>query len=208
MFKLGYQAFIMSSLTSVIILFYFLQEKIKKGKIIKSGWLIISAALITSVFIYPYFSIKGYYGDLKNKYSLNGWKYLQDNHKADLAAINWLKAKTTNQPVILEAVGDSYTTYSRISANTGLPTILGWPVHEWLWRGSYDIPGERTAEVKNAYEANNPEVLKQFLQKYDVKYIVLGKLEKEKYENLNQKNIEKLSTPVFTSLDTTIYQVN
>lgn len=209
MFKLGYQAFIMSSLTSSIILFYFLQEKVKKRKIkvIKNAWLLISAALTTSVMIYPYFSIKGYYGDLKNKYSLNGWKYLQDNHQGDLAAINWLKKNITGQPIVLEAVGDSYTVYSRISANTGLPTILGWPVHEWLWRGSYDIPGQRTAEVKNAYETTNPELLKQFLQKYDVRYIILGKLEKEKYKNLNKENIEKLSTPVFTNLNTTIYQV-
>ena len=39
------------------------------------------------------------------------------------------------QPVVLEANGDSYSDYERVSAMTGLPTVLGWYVHEWLWRG-------------------------------------------------------------------------
>jgi len=56
------------------------------------------------------------------------------------------------QPVIVEAQGDSYTDYARISANTGLPTILGWTVHEWLWRGDYSVPAARIDDVRAIYE--------------------------------------------------------
>ena len=34
----------------------------------------------------------------------------------------------------------------RVAANTGLPTVLGWPGHEWQWRGSdHPEPGRREA---------------------------------------------------------------
>ena len=50
-------------------------------------------------------------------------------------AIRWLDETIEGQPVVLEANGDSYSDYERVSAMTGLPTVLGWYVHEWLWRG-------------------------------------------------------------------------
>ena len=53
----------------------------------------------------------------------------------DAGAIRWLDETIEGQSVVLEANGDSYSDYERVSAMTGLPTVLGWYVHEWLWRG-------------------------------------------------------------------------
>jgi uncharacterized membrane protein len=208
MFKLGYQAYIMLSLTSAIVLVYFLSLKAKSSfRLGQTGWLLISAALMAGVSIYPYFAIKGYYGSLKKRVGLDGWNYFKPNKVGDLNAIMWIKQNVADQPVVLEAVGESYTTYSRISANTGLPTVLGWPVHEWLWRGSYDIPGARTAEVQQAYESSSVEELKQFLVKYQVQYIVVGQLEQEKYENLNINNIKAVGKLIFADSGTAIYKI-
>ena len=208
MFKLGYQAYIMFSLIAALTMVYALSVKAKNRafKLIRIGWLFVSTALIASVMIYPYYAVRGYYGNLTKRSSLDGWLYLRQQYPGDLAAIRWFKENVTGQPVVLEAVGDSYTTYARISANTGLPTVLGWPVHEWLWRGSYDIPGARTAEVQQAYTSNSAEQLKHFMMKYKIEYIIVGQKEKDKYPSLNENTIRAVSRLVFTDSGTSIYQ--
>lgn len=209
MFKLGYQAFIILSLASAVTTGYFLHLKAQTTKaiVLKKGWFLISLALILAVGVYPYFAIKGYYGDFKTRQSLNGWNYLKTNYIGDHNAILWLKQNVVGQPVVLEAVGDSYTIYARISTNTGLPTVLGWPVHEWLWRGSYDLPGARTTEVQQIYESTDILKLQALLQKYRIKYIVVGKLEQDKYPKLNINNIKQVSSLVFADSGTAIYEV-
>jgi len=130
----------------------------------------------------------------------------------------WPKPQSENSlPIILEAVGDSYTKFSNISANTGLPTVLGWPVHEWLWRNSYkpdgtsigyDLPGKRTADVQLVYESKSIEETKILLKKYYVDYVWVGKLEREKYKNLDEEKFGKIGKAFLKFGGSTLYQVN
>ena len=85
--------------------------------------------LLFLVSIYPYFAIPSGYGNLNNQKGLNGIAYLQNIKSEDYKAINWINANIKNQPVILEAQGDSYTDFARISTNSGLPTVLVLTVH-------------------------------------------------------------------------------
>ena len=148
-----------------------------------------------------------YYGDLKTYHGLNGIKYLEDKYPADYEALLWLSENVKDQPVILEAQGDSYTDYARVSSNTGLPTVLGWTVHEWLWRGSYDIPSPRIEEIKVMYESDDLEQTKKLLKKYNVEYVFLGDLEREKYVELNVEKFEELGDVVFEKNQTMIYKL-
>ena len=107
----------------------------------------------------------------------------------------------------MEAQGDSYTDYARVSANTGLPTVLGWTVHEWLWRGSYDIPAPRIEEVKKMYESRNLAETESLLKKHDVAYIFIGNLEKQKYPLLYEEKFKILGNPVYKNSNTTIYKI-
>ena len=113
----------------------------------------------------------------------------------------------TGQPVITEAVGESYTDFARVSANTGLPTILGWRVHEWLWRGSFDEPAARTEVVREIYESSDLTKTKTLLDKYQVVYIFVGTLEKEKYPQIQEEKFNQLGEIVFLSNGTKIYQI-
>lgn len=90
---------------------------------------------------------------------------------------------------------------------TGLPTIQGWLVHEWLWRGGFDEPGRRSTEVQTIYETEDASVAKKILDKYQVKYVVVGKLEKEKYLNLKAEKFYQLGKEVFRSGQTTIFEL-
>ena len=140
MFKLVYQAFILYSLAAGYILFV--------------SALPYGTDCFCLVFLlhmsYTYFPIKSYYS-LKKYQGLRGVNFLEISYPDNLAAINWLNQNVTGQPHILEASGDSYTTFNQVSMATGLPTIQGWLVHEWLWRGGYEVPAARAAEVDQVY---------------------------------------------------------
>lgn len=202
MFKLVYQAFIMLSLCSGYIIVRILT--VKKYLL----FIVPSIILLGLVFSYPYFSISSYYGDLKNYSGIDGTAYLETKYPQDYASINWINKYISGSPVILEAQGDSYTDYARISANTGLPTVLGWTVHEWLWRGTYDIPAPRIAEVQNIYTSKDLELTKTLLKKHNVKYVYIGGLEREKYPTLTEDKFGKLGKIVFQNGTTKIYKLS
>lgn len=210
MFKLVFQSFIMLSLvTGYAISRISLVLKIKKTLLTRLIYILfffITLCLLTAVFTYPYFAIVSYYGNLKTYYGLNGTKYLDQKYPSDAKAIAWLNKNVSGQPVILEAQGDSYTDYARVSSNTGLPTVLGWTVHEWLWRGTYDIPAPRIDEIKTLYESTDLTETKSLLQKYQVKYVFVGDLEREKY-TLNEGKFKTLGRPVYQTGETTIYEL-
>lgn len=203
-FKFGYQAFIILSLSSGYMLVKLFQNSLKH----LSNFIILSVIILMLVLIsiYPYFAINSYYGSLKESKGLNGLKYFQNLYPDDYLAISWLRQMVKGQPVILEAQGDSYTDFARVSSNTGLPTVIGWPVHEWLWRGSYTEAGKRVEEVTKMYEGSLDEVI-PLLKKYNVSYIFLGTLEKQKYTKLNEDNFIKLGTVVFETGNTKIYKI-
>lgn len=201
MFKLVFQAFIMLSIVSVYVITAISQTKKK------FFFLLTSLILISLVMTYPYLAIGSYYGDLNNYQGLNGIKYLKNLYPDDFAGIEWLNANIKGQPVILEAQGDSYTDYARVSANTGLPAVLGWTVHEWLWRGDYSVPAPRITDITNLYETKDEKLAKKLIDKYKVKYVFIGKLEYDKYPKLYEGKFGKLGKLVFEKNRTKIYEI-
>ena len=214
MFKLVYQSFIMLSISSSYIIFrimpniFTLPARNAMHSFGRRVYFIFTILFLILVFIYPYFAIKSYYGDLKTYSGLDGTVYLKNKYPQDHEAILWINKNIKGSPVIVEAQGDSYTDYARISANTGLPTILGWTVHEWLWRGSYDIVAPRIEEVRLIYESQSLEQTRMLLEKHKVEYIYVGKLEREKYTNINESKFEEFGRVVFESRNTRIYKLN
>lgn len=201
MFKLVYEAFIMYSLVSGYILI-----KFRKSVLYRLLFFIVLLAHM----IYPYFAIKSY-GDnhpTRQYWGLLGTDYLHDQFPDNFAVINWLNKNIKGQPYILEAIGDSYTKYNQISSATGLPTVEGWLVHEWLWRGGFDGPGTRSTDVTNIYETTDSQVALELLQKYNIKYIIVGNQEREKYSQLSEEKFLKFTKIVFQSGKTKLYEMN
>jgi YYY domain-containing protein len=195
MFKLGYQAFIMMGIASLFTIF-----KIKLLGKIKSFFMTLGFILVFFfISIYPFFSIPSYYGNLNRPVDLDGSTWLTLNFPEDKEIIDYLNDNIKGQPVILEAQGDSYTDYERISAYTGLPTVAGWWVHEWLWRGSPEIVGQRIPDINAIYESTSLLETKQLLKKYHVEYVVISSLEKQKYSNLNQEKFSQIGRLILKS---------
>jgi len=206
MFKLVYQAFILLSLVSGYSIYRILKG-IRHKKILFLIFFLITFILLDLVCIYPYFAVNSYFNNLKNFQGLNGTNYLKKIDQNDYNAIIWLNKNIKNQPVILEAQGDSYTDYERVSSNTGLPTVFGWTVHEWLWRDSYAIAPPRIRDVKDMYETRDTVLTNNLLKKYKVSFVFIGSLEKSKYKIYEEKfNI--LGKVIYQSGNTKIYKLN
>ncbi|MCB0971687.1 MAG: hypothetical protein KDA97_09275, partial [Acidimicrobiales bacterium] len=97
---------------------------------------------------------------------------------ADEAMIDWLRATAPGGTTIVEAVGPSYGWSGRVSAATGLPTILGWRGHELQQRWGYAAAVERrAADVDALYRSGDPEAALRVLSAYRPDLIVVGTLE-------------------------------
>jgi uncharacterized membrane protein len=102
---------------------------------------------------------------------LNWWK---KKYPYDYAAYQYLFSVAKNLPVndrirrIVEAEGESYTDVSRFSVFLGWPAIIGWPIHEWTWRGSYEKVGTRRTQVKEIYTGKKILPTRLILKKYDI----------------------------------------
>lgn len=202
MFKLTYQAYIMFGLCmGYIIIRYMLHARNLKRKIIG----VVSAILFITTVCYANNAIKSWYGDVfkyKNYKTLDASAFMEKESMDDYLATKWLNENIQGTPVVLEAQGDSYTFYQRVSVITGLPTVMGWKTHEWLWRsdetGAYPaICEERSRDIEAIYNAQNPEDAKQLLEKYNVSYVYVGALEREKYTSLNEEVMRSLGEVVF-----------
>ena len=188
-FKFYYQAWILWSLAGA----YAMSVLLKK----KYG-IIIFVLVLTSL-IYPVYGVinKAQNGVL----TLDSAAHVQ---AADALVVSWLKAAPDG--VILEAVGGSYTGYARISTNSGLPTVLGWPGHESQWRGGYEEMGSRQGDVEIIYTSNDWEETRTLLEKYNVRYVIVGGLERATYR-VNEQKLLRYLKPVFVEGETKIFLV-
>lgn len=201
MFKLGYQAFILFAIVSAYTI----------TTVKKKVFFVLLMPLLFLVSIYPVFSVRSYFNSLKTYEGLYGLTWLAKSYPDDYAAIMWLNRQPStvkDRPVILvEADGDSYTDYARFSTFTGIPTVIGWAVHEWLWRGSYDVVSPRREDVRLLYESPDLGQTQALLKKYHVTYIILGALERSKYPKLAEAKFASLGERVFHQGQTAIYHV-
>ena len=198
MFKLTYQAYIMFGMTMAYVIFRLLFISCKK--ILKAVGVI---GLVLLLWTCGYFgrSVDSWFGqvlDPSQYKGLNATAFLETDFVEDAGAIRWLKENIQDSPVVLEANGDSYSNYERVSAMTGLPTVMGWYVHEWLWRNDVADLNEKSAEIETIYTSADTQRVQELIEKYDISYIVVGSCEREKYgENLNNAGLESLGEIVY-----------
>jgi YYY domain-containing protein len=210
MFKLGYQAFIMLSIVSGYTIIRAIVTKSRSfvARCAKGMFFILLIPQLLLVSIYPFFSVRSYFNSLINYKGLDGTVWIRETYPDDYNAIRWMnRVLQKENPVIVEADGDSYTDYARFSAFTGYRTIIGWPVHEWLWRGSYDIVSPRREDVRGIYESNDVQEVSRILKQYDVSYVVIGSLERQKFGMLNETNLATVGDIAFRSGETIVYRI-
>ncbi len=227
-FKFYFQAWALLSITCGAAL-YFVYEGFQSAVSVK-GWqrwvgrggqVIWSAALLVFFLAGMVYPIVGSY-QRTNHYtqrtnSLDGLNYLQSYDPSDYAAIRWLNSHVQGGPVIVEAFnpqGGDYSDYGRISAFTGLPTLMGWAGHEYQWRvnwlnDAYNANDfyHRGADISAIYTNPNPDTVLSLMNRYNAHYLYVGSLEKTTYPQANLNRFSGFMQRVYSANGVTIYQV-
>ncbi len=208
MFKLTYQAYILFGLVMGYAIYRLLL--ISRQKVLQ---ILAGLGLLLLIWTVGYFgdAVYSWFGEVWNPSEYQGLDaegYLETDFSEDAQAIYWLKDNVEGSPVVLEANGDSYTGYERVSASTGLPTVLGWYVHEQLWRNDVEDLNQKSADIQNIYTWNSEELVRNLLEHYDVSYIFVGSKEREKYgDALNNTVLKSMGTVAFEDEETGTYIV-
>ena len=138
--------------------------------------------------------------------TMDGNNFIKEQFPDDYAMINWFNQNVTGNKLIVEAVGDAYTYYSRISANTGLTTIIGWPTHEWQWRSNISEINTRKDDVYKLYTTTDNLTFAELFMKYKFNYVVVGGKERDMYDVINEEQIDQYCDQIFESGNSRIYE--
>ena len=138
--------------------------------------------------------------------TLNGLAFLRESDPGEYDAILWLRDEAPWGRIV-EAVGDEYTDYGRISASTGLPTILEWKGHEVQWRGNSSIYSSREQDVAKIYQSVQKDEVRRLLEAYQVRYVYVGQRERTLYGSPNPEGFDSFLKTVFDQQSVTIYEL-
>jgi YYY domain-containing protein len=139
-------------------------------------------------------------------FTLDARVAIERRNPGDLEAIEWLRKNAPEGSVVMEASGDPYTEFSRISSHTGIPSVMGWANHEGLWRSNDSEVLNRLGEVRRFYSAPDPASAREILRRYRVTYVVVGNLERTTYAGADRVG----SYPFLERVDsgpTSVYRV-
>ncbi len=172
----------------------------------------VGVALVGLGLIYPAVTTAQRTNSFRKAPTLDGFEFLKQHQPEDYQAAQWFIGNVSGRPVVLEAVGGPYSHYARIATQTGLPTVLGWPQHERLWRGEAagSAIAERERDIDTIYRASSLEEVQHLLDRYKVEYIVYGYLEANKYRDSGAAARAKFDTgleTVFRAGNTAVYKV-
>jgi uncharacterized membrane protein len=217
MFKIGAQVWLWLSIASAVIIAYVLAGFIELSLFERKIYVAIAGFLIGAGLFWTLRAIPQGFNLNSNAFlssNLDGLDFLRKTEVAEIELIHWLRENVSGQPVLLQAVGDSFSEYGRVTVFTGLPTILQWPIHVWLWRGSYDRSFKpkssieksfgvtdsvsmRLASVTQIYESEDLYLTRQLLDRYSVEYVLISSLERKKYPKLKEDKLVQLGQVVF-----------
>lgn len=199
MFKLTYQAFMLFGICfGYLFIRLLVYGKTTRQK--RAG--LVGLILFTSSLFYVGNAVNSWYGNI---FASEGYKgldasaFMKEEMPQDYHATNWLNENVIGSPVVLEANGDSYSDYQRVSVITGLPTVLGWHTHEWLWKSDPGLLDIRSADIESIYTSDDEELVRKLIDKYQIEYIYVGHLERIKYDYVNHHLIRNLGNIVFTT---------
>ena len=143
----------------------------------------------------------------RDGYSLDGKQDFYLYSPNEMAAAEWLaKAPVGVMAEAVSETGGSYTTYNIISTFSGMPTVLGWIGHESQWRGGYLEIGSRQSDLRVLYGTSEWSQAESVIDLYNIRYVVVGELERQTYQ-LDERKFEENLIKVFDSTTVDIYEV-
>ncbi len=208
--KIAFQSWWLMSIAGAFGLYYFVRAARLGGvlrRVTTASLGGVAVIVLAAGFIYPVLATITFTNSFNTDRDrpLDGLLYMDANERD---AILWLLDEVDGTPTILEAVGDEYSASARVSSFTGLPTVLGWPIHEfWFRGGSYEPQGTRREDVERAYNTADAIEAQTILGRYDVEYVYVGPLELGQYPEAGLAKFANFMDIVFQNDAVTIYQM-
>jgi YYY domain-containing protein len=207
-FKFYLQVWLMWGVAAAAALAWLL-PRVQRWRWGRGLWLGILTVLLLSAALYPPLASSA---KVRDRFepdpgpTLDGWAYMEtatyhdpagDEYelKWDLEAIRWLLDNVVGSPVILEGHAPEYRWGARYSINTGLPTVLGWNWHQRQQRAAANDQEvwDRATDIAYIYNEVVPALVEPMLDKYNVRYIVVGPLERAYYLRIGLNKFEKMA---------------
>ena len=213
-FKVYYQAWLLLALVGAYALYHWHRQRPGRGIAPRLGhytWIVVVGLLAVASLYYSVGAGLDRAGLLSQEFTLedntlDGLAFLRGSDSGEYAAIQWLRDQAPWGRIV-EAVGDDYSDYGRISAGTGLPTVLGWKGHERQWRGSSRPFCGREEDVVQIYRSDDPMEALRLLERYDVRYVYVGRRERASYGETGMEKFDSFLRTAFTAQDVTIYEM-
>ena len=186
------------------------------------------AMMILLVAIAATFTMTASWGKVRDRWiieaprSLDAMAYMEYAHyddfgqrldlSEDYRAIRWMQDNVQGSPVIVEANCPEYRWCTRFTIYTGLPGVVGWNWHQRQQRVFTSTwVQDRVNEVGDFYNSIDTESVRGFLKTYNVKYIVVGQLERAAYAPEGIAKFEQFNGTYWRSVyhdgQTIIYEV-
>ena len=211
-FKLYYQAWLLLAVSGAFSLYWLLNLRLARetaaGELLRGAWSGVVVLVIAGALLYPMGATLSRTEDLsRGNRTLDGLAFARRDMPDDYAALDWLRARAGQSELLVEATGGQYSAYSRVSAWTGIPTLLGWSGHEIQWGRDGEILSERQRDIETIFNGDSLEEALALLRKYGVTYLFVGSLENGKYPPAALRKFEEGLPAAFRSGRSVIYRV-
>ncbi len=202
-FKTGYQAWYLCALVAGVGAFWSAERLSRRTR---STFLTVFSVLFALGLVYPLLAPYSRSSGFRASPTLDGERWLELQAPDDAAAIAWLRRTVKGDPTVLETVGGDYDTVGRgrVSTFTGLPAVVQWPGHEVQW--GHD-PRGRAGDVARLYTTPSVRAARQLLDRYDVRLVFVGSLERLDFPAAGLAKFGSLGTVAFHSGRTIVYRI-
>jgi uncharacterized membrane protein len=224
-FKFYLQVWVLFAISSAAALGWILTEFEEWGTLGKTVFQLVGFLLLAGALLFTFSASMDKIRDRiasNIPFTFDTITYMKYSHYADQVdmdlsqdylGIRWMQENVKGSPVIVEANTVEYRWGTRYTIYTGLPGVVGWSWHQRQQRALF--PGDwvtsRIQEISDFYNTSDPAAAKAFLVKYDVKYIIVGQLERSMYNSAGLTKFERgngtIWKSVYSNADTVIYQV-
>ncbi|WP_298003503.1 DUF2298 domain-containing protein [uncultured Anaerolinea sp.] len=192
----------------------------------RTAWYLLGTFLFASALLFP---LMGGMDKIRDRMSpfaphtLDGMAYMPYSTynesgvdlvlKEDYQAIIWMQENISGTPVIVEGHVPEYRWGNRYAIYTGLPAVVGWNWHQRQQRAltPESWVTDRVRAVADFYTLSDEQFAEAFIKKYQVRYIIVGVLERAIYPPEGLAKFERLNgilwDEVYRNGQTVIYQV-
>jgi YYY domain-containing protein len=224
-FKFYLQAWILLSISAGAAVAWTLPDSLAWSKRWRGFYYVATVLLLSGAALYTIIGTADKIADRTSSnvpLTLDGITYMQHAQYSDFGAtmdlerdyraIRWMQDNVQGSPVIVEANCPEYRWCARFTVYTGLPGVIGWNWHQRQQRAfSPQLVQDRVEAVSSFYATTDEQVARDFLKKYEVKYVVVGQLERAEYPKAGVDKFERYDGQLWRSVyrdgDTVIYRV-